>query len=336
VSCLIMQTKIVGIIGSGSWATALVKILLNRPEPVNWWVREPEIAEHIIQFRHNPHYLSSVEFDAGRMHVSTDLNKVLQTSDVVLFCLPAAFIHQSLKPARSELIRGKPVISAIKGIVPEYNAVIADYLKEQFGIDLNDFTVVSGPSHAEEVAQEKLTYLTVASLNRQQVELVSGLFDCRYIRTVPSDDIYGTEYAPVLKNIFAIASGICSGLGYGDNFQAVLISNAIREIRRFLDAVHPMERDINQSVYLGDLLVTAYSQFSRNRTFGTMIGKGYSVKFAQLEMNMVAEGYYAARCIREMNKRYQVEMPVLEAVYNILYAGSIPAAEIRKLSEKLN
>lgn len=331
-----MSQQIVGVIGSGSWATALVKILLNRPEPVNWWVREPEVAGHLIRFRHNPHYLSSVEFDAGRIHVSTDLNKVLQTSDILLFCLPAAFIHRSLKSARPELIRGKPVISAIKGIVPEYNAIIADYLQKQFGMDLADFSVVSGPSHAEEVAQEKLTYLTVASMNGKQVDLVAGLLDCRYIRTVPSDDIYGTEYAPVLKNIFAMASGICAGLGYGDNFQAVLISNATREIRRFLDAVHPSARDINQSVYLGDLLVTAYSQFSRNRTFGTMIGKGYSVKFAQLEMNMVAEGYYATRCIWEMNKRYRVDMPVLDAVYNILYGGSQPAAEIRKLSEKLD
>lgn len=331
-----MPQQIVGVIGSGSWATALVKVLLNRPEPVNWWVREPEIAEHLAQYRHNPQYLSSVEFDAGRIHVSTDLNKVLQTSDILLFCLPAAFIHQSLKPARPDLVRGKPVISAIKGIVPQYNTVIADYVAEQFGVNLNDFTVVSGPSHAEEVAQEKLTYLTVASLSGEQVEMVSGLLTCRYIRTVPSDDIYGTEYAPVLKNIFAIASGICGGLGYGDNFQAVLISNAIREIRRFLDAVHPMERDINRSVYLGDLLVTAYSQFSRNRTFGAMIGRGYSVKFAQLEMNMVAEGYYAAKGIYEMNRqRHQVEMPVLDAVYRILYEDAQPAAEIRKLSEKL-
>jgi glycerol-3-phosphate dehydrogenase (NAD(P)+) len=330
-----MQTKTVGVLGSGSWATALVKVLLNRGEPVNWWVREPEIAAHLEKFGHNPQYLGSVEFDPGQIRVSTDLNRVLETSDILLFCLPAAFIHQSLKPAKAGLIRGKPLISAIKGIVPEYHMVIADYLVEQFGIDLNDFSVVSGPSHAEEVAREKLTYLTVASRNANLVETVSQLMNCRYIKTIPSDDIYGTEYAPVLKNILAIASGICSGLGYGDNFQAVLISNAIREIKRFLDVVHPGDRDINHSVYLGDLLVTAYSQFSRNRTFGTMIGKGYSVKFAQLEMNMVAEGYYAARSIWEINKRYRVGMPIVDAVYNILYEGKSPAAEINELSEHL-
>ena len=330
-----MQTKTVGVIGSGSWATALVKVLLNRGEPVNWWVREQGIADHLGKFGHNPQYLGSVAFDPAQIRVSTDLNRVLKTSDILLFCLPAAFIHQSLKAAPVGLIRGKPLISAIKGMVPEYHMVIADYLVEQFGIDLKDFAVVSGPSHAEEVAREKLTYLTVASRNAKLVETVSELIDCRYIKTIPSDDIYGTEYAPVLKNILAIASGICSGLGYGDNFQAVLISNAIREIKRFLDVVHPGEREINNSVYLGDLLVTAYSQFSRNRTFGTMIGKGYSVKFAQFEMNMVAEGYYAAKSIYELNKRYRVEMPILDAVYNILYEDKSPVTEIGKLSEKL-
>ncbi len=331
-----MQQHKVGVIGSGSWATAIVKILMNNLESVNWWVREPGIAEHLVAFRHNPHYLSSVEFDPGRIEVSTDLNKVLLASDILLFCLPAAYIHNSIRAAKPELVRNKLIISAIKGVVPEYNAIIADYLKEQFGVDHDRFVVVSGPSHAEEVAQEKLTFLTVASKNQENGQVVAGLFQSRYIKTVPSDDIYGTEYAPVLKNIFAIASGICGGLGYGDNFQAVLISNAIQEIKRFLDVVDPRARDINSSVYLGDLLVTCYSQFSRNRTFGTMIGKGYSARFAQLEMNMVAEGYFATKCIKEMNARHQIGMPILDAVYRILYEGRMPAGEIRELADKLN
>lgn len=325
----------VAVIGSGSWATAIVKILLNNLEWVNWWVHEKEIADHLKQFHHNPKYLSSIEFDVNRLHLSNDLDYILQRSDILLFCIPAAFLHSSIKKASISLIKNKTVISAIKGIVPEFNTIIADYFHEQFKVPLQDFVVVSGPSHAEEVAQEKLTYLTVASQNSNTASVVASLFGCRYIQTSISDDIFGTEYAPVLKNIIAIASGICTSLGYGDNFQAVLISNAIQEIDRFVEAVHPIDRDIKSSVYLGDLLVTCYSPFSRNRTFGTMIGKGYSVKFAQMEMNMVAEGYYASNCIKKMNDALKVHMPICDAVYNILYNGKSPAAEIRELTGKL-
>ncbi len=326
----------VAVIGSGSWATAIVKILLNNVEKVHWWVREKEIAGHLMQYGHNPRYLSSVTFDVQRLNVSHELNRVLQQADIPVFCIPAAFLHPSLEGLHASLLRGKPVVSAIKGIVPEYNDIMADYFYKRFGVPYEQFVVVSGPSHAEEVAQEKLAYLTVASANRVNAAAVSGLFACRYIKTSLSDDIFGTEYAPVLKNIIAIASGICSGLGYGDNFQAVLISNAIEEIRRFMDAVKPGLRDINRSVYLGDLLVTCYSQFSRNRRYGQMIARGYSPGYIQMEMNMVAEGYYAAKCIKEMNTGYGVEMPIVDAVYNILYNKAKPVAEIKALEDRLS
>ncbi len=325
----------IAVIGSGSWATAIVKILLNNTERVGWWIREPEIASHIKAYRHNPQYLRSVEFDPGRLDISNDLSIVVERADVLIFCIPAAFLHASIQSLSHVQINKKLIVSAIKGVVPEYNAIIADYFEQQFGLGHERFVVVSGPSHAEEVAQEKLTFLTIAAVDQGNTRDVSEMFSCRFINTILSDDIYGTEYTPVLKNIFAIASGICLGLGYGDNFQAVLVSNAVQEIKRFLDVVHPIDRDINSSVYLGDLLVTCYSQFSRNRTFGNMIGKGYSVKTAQLEMNMVAEGYYAVKCIREMNTRFDVYMPIMDAVYNILYENESPSLEIKALTAKM-
>lgn len=331
-----MAEKRIAVVGSGSWATAIVKILLNNVEKINWWVREQEIADHLITWQHNPRYLSSVTFDTDRLFISNDLKEVLRSSDVVLFCIPAAFLHGSIGNADPSLLKNKVVISAIKGIVPEFNTIILDYFKKQFDVREQDFVIVSGPSHAEEVAQEKLTYLTVASQSPRLAVVVAGLFSCRYINATTSDDIYGTEYGPVLKNIIAIASGICASLGYGDNFQAVLISNAIQEMERFMKAVHPIDRDIKSSVYLGDLLVTAYSRFSRNRTFGTMIGKGYSVKFAQYEMDMVAEGYYAAKCIKEINDKLGVYMPICEAVYNILYKNRRASVEMAELTDKLS
>ena len=331
-----MAEKRIAVVGSGSWATAIVKILLHNVEKLNWWVREQEIAEHLLTWQHNPRYLSSVTFDTTRLFISNDIEEVLRRSDVVLFCVPAAFLHHSVGHVKPSLLKEKIVISAIKGIVPEFNSIVLDYFRKQFRVQPGNFVVVSGPSHAEEVAAEKLTYLTVASETPRLAVVVAGLFSCRYIYATTSDDIYGTEYGPVIKNIIAIASGIAASLGYGDNFQAVLISNAIQEIERFMKAVHPIDRDIKSSVYLGDLLVTCYSRFSRNRTFGTMIGKGYSVKFAQVEMEMVAEGYYAAKCIKEINEELGVYMPICDAVYNILYKNLKPSAEMAELSGKLS
>lgn len=326
----------IAVLGSGSWGTAIVKILLNNTNLINWWIRENEIIDNIRNFHHNNLYLCSVELDSEKLELSTEIKKIISSSDVLIFAIPAAFLNDSLNGLAPADFKNKVIISAIKGIVPEYNMIIADYFMNKFEVSYNNFVVVSGPSHAEEIALEKLTYLTVASQNNELGEKLAQLFKCRYIMTSVSDDIFGTEYSTVIKNIIAIANGICIGLGYGDNFQAVLISNAIQEIKRFVDAVHPIDRDIKSSVYLGDLMVTAYSQFSRNRTFGNMIGKGYSVKFANLEMKMIAEGYYAVKCIREINNKYNVYMPITDAVYNILYQGYSPAQEIHTLTQKLS
>ncbi len=323
-------------IGSGSWATAIVKILINNVDIVYWWIREQDIIDHLKKHKHNPRYLSSVKFDTRRLSVSNDINWIIRQADYPLFCIPAAYLHAGIGKLEPSALKNKVIISAIKGIVPEFNDIIATYFHKQFQVDHQQFVVASGPSHAEEVAQEKLTYLTIASQNKEHSQFVSNFLSCRYIKTVVSDDIFGTEYAPVMKNIIAIACGVSNGLGYGDNFQAVLISNALQEINRFLEAVHPNQRDIKQSVYLGDLLVTCYSQFSRNRRFGQMLARGYSPQYAQMEMNMVAEGYYAAKCINELNRHYQVDLPIINMVYSILYKNKRPADAIRSLENKLS
>ena len=329
-----MQNKI-AVIGGGSWATAIVKILTEQDTIINWWIRKQETIDYIKKYHHNPNYISSAELKTDRVHLSTHLEEIISTSDIIILAIPAAFLHDTLKELSVVILREKQIFSAVKGIVPQYNRIVGEYINEVFGLPFQQIGVITGPCHAEEVAMEKLSYLTIASENISNAEYLASRLSCRYINTTSSDDIYGTEYAAVLKNIMAIASGICHGLGYGDNFQAVLISNAIQEMKRFVDAVHPIKRDINDHAYLGDLLVTAYSQFSRNRTFGSMIGKGYSVRSAQLEMNMVAEGYYASRCIHEINQHHQINMPICEAVYSILYTQKNAATEINKLTGKL-
>lgn len=331
-----MQNKNIAVIGGGSWATALVKMLCNNVEKVNWWVRSQETVEYIKKYRHNPNYLSSVEFDTNKLNLSSNLKEVLSGAEAIILAVPSAFLKDAVSGLKKEDFKNKIVFSAIKGIVPENNLIIAEFLNKEFDVPIENIGVITGPCHAEEVALEKLSYLTIACQSQENAELIASKLACRYIKTTVSDDIYGTEYSAVLKNVFAIAGGICHGLGYGDNFQAVLISNGIQEIKRFVDEVHPIDRDIKSSAYLGDLLVTAYSQFSRNRTFGNMVGKGYSVKSAQMEMNMVAEGYYAVKCISEINKMHKVDMPITDAVYRILYEKMSPAVEIRLLTEKLS
>lgn len=323
-----------GIIGSGSWATAIAKILLNNVTQLNWHLRDQDNIDLFRRKRHNPNYLTSVEFDVNRIAFSTDVNEVVEKSDILIFAVPSAFMKSVLGKLAIPL-HDKLVVSAIKGLVPGENMIVGSYFNKFYEVPIEQIGVISGPCHAEEVALERLSYLTIACQDVKRARDFAGLFNCSYIKTTVSDDIYGTEYAAVLKNIMAVASGICHGLGYGDNFQAVLISNAIQEMKRFVDTVHPITRDIKSSAYLGDLLVTCYSQFSRNRTFGTMLGKGYSVKSAQLEMLMVAEGYYAAKSIKEINDKYMVNMPITEAVYNIIYEKISPAIEIKLLTEQL-
>ena len=326
----------IAVIGGGSWATAIIKMLSNNSNEILWWIRKPEIVDFIKKYKHNPTYLSAVEINLERVELNTSLTEVIKLADIIVLAVPAAFLADSLKKLPKEAFENKIIVSAIKGIVPEQNKIVGEFIHDSFNVDYQNIAVISGPCHAEEVALEKLSYLTIACSNTNNAQIIANQLMCRYIKCSVSDDIFGTEYAAVLKNIFAIASGICHGLGYGDNFQAVLVSNAIQEIDRFVNAVHPINRDIKNSAYLGDLLVTAYSQFSRNRTFGNMLGKGYSVKSAQFEMNMIAEGYYAAKCLHEINKKHQVNMPISEAVYNIIYERISPMIEMKLLTDKLS
>jgi len=326
----------IAVIGGGSWATAIVKLLCNNQEKVNWWMRSEESVAHILHYKHNPKYLQSVEFDLSKLELSTDLTQVIQTADVVIIATPSAFLTETFSHISSDLFQGKVVFSAVKGIIPEFNAIPARFIHKTFGTPYEFIGIICGPCHAEEVALERLSYLTIACSDSQIATNMASALACRYIKTTTSDDLFGTEISAVLKNVYALAAGICHGIGYGDNFQAVLISNAIQEIERFIDVVSPVHRDTKTSAYLGDLLVTAYSNFSRNRTFGFMIGKGYSVKSAQLEMNMIAEGYYATNSLVEVNKKFEVDMPILNAVYRILYGGISPIIEMKILAEKLS
>lgn len=330
-----IKTNKVAVIGSGSWATAVSKMLLENVKHINWFFRKTEVVEQFEKFQHNPRYLRSVEFNTDRISFYTDINAITRDSDILVFAIPSAFLPLILKDLQTD-ISNKYVLSGIKGIVSKDNLLVVEYLNKNFNVPFDMVGVIAGPCHAEEVALERLSYLTIASLNEDKASSFASLVKSDYIFTTVSDDIWGTEYTSVIKNIIAIASGIAHGLRYGDNFHAVLISNAIQEIKRFVDTVHPITRDIKSSAYLGDLMVTAYSQFSRNRLFGTMVGKGYSVSTAKLDMNMIAEGYFAAKSIYEINRNHNVDMPISEAVYRILYENVSPKQEMVRLSEKLS
>ncbi len=325
----------VAVIGAGSWGTALVKLLSSNAERTGWWVRGDKNIAHITKYGHNPNYISAAQFDVERVAMSDDLHAVVKEADTLIVAVPSAFLKNTMEKLDRSELAGKTMFSAVKGIVPETNQIVGEYLFEHWGVPKENFGVICGPCHAEEVAMERLSYLTIASQNTAKAEAMGKALNGRFLKTTISDDIYGTEYAAILKNVIAVCSGISVGLGYGDNFRAVLVSRAIQEIARFVEAVHHIDRDINEPAYLGDLLVTAYSTFSRNREFGTMVGKGYSVKAAQLEMNMVAEGYYAVKCVHEINSKLGVDMPISEATYRMLYERIAPTIEMRLLSEKL-
>lgn len=325
----------IAIIGSGSWATAMIKMLTDSTlsKEVFWWVRKPEDVTFIREYKHNPSYLSAVEVKVQPENISSDVKSVVSPCDIIVLNTPAAYLKSALEGLTAADFKDKTIVSAIKGIIPDENQIVGEYLRTHYGIPLERIVVIGGPCHAEEVAQEKLSYLTFASSTAEEAKAVAALYASRYINTIISDDVIGIEYGAVLKNIYALAGGICHGLGYGDNFQAVLISNAIREMNYFVEALAPQYRDIKASAYLGDLLVTAYSQFSRNRTFGNMIGKGYTVQSAQLEMNMVAEGYYASACIQSVIQRFGLTMPICNMVFQVLYNHQPASAEVTKLAK---
>ena len=331
---MINEKSKIAVLGGGSWATAIAKILLATNDSIGWYMRRQEQIDEIKRQGHNPSYLSSVQFDTDRISFSNDINKIVKNFDILVFAIPSPFLKQHLAKLERKLDE-KMLVSAIKGIVPDENMIVSDYFEHLYHVPKENIAVLAGPCHAEEVALERLSYLTIACTSRDKAKVLAQRFATNFIRTSTSDDVMGVEYSSVMKNIYSISAGICHGLKYGDNFQAVLISNAIQEINRFCNATNPLHRDINEPAYLGDLLVTAYSKFSRNRLFGTMIGKGYSVKTAQLEMEMIAEGYYATKTIHELNEKYQVNIPIVNAIYDILYNRCSPIIEIRKLSEKL-
>jgi len=328
--------KTIGVIGGGSWATALVKILSNNATQINWWIRKPETVEFIRTYGHNPDYLSYVQLNNDLLNISSDFNKIVKESDVLLWVIPAAFVHRTISEYDLSSLPEKLHISAVKGIVPEFVCPVTEYLNQEYGVPNQNFAMIAGPCHAEEVAMEKLSVLTVATTNNELGLLLPELLTCRYIKVNTLNDLKGVEYSAVLKNIFAVATGICSGLGYGDNFLSILTVNAIKETERFLDAICPTKRDVVLSAYTGDIIVTSYSQFSRNRVFGTLIGKGYSVQYSMIEMKMVAEGYYALKGIKEINREIKVDMPIIDAVYNILYEQISPAIEMKLLAERLS
>lgn len=327
----------VGIIGSGSWATAIAKMLCENNDSINWYVRSMKIVNYFKEHQHNKDYLSSVRFDLDKLHLDDDINKVVENSDILIIVIPSAFLKSELDKI-SVSLKDKIVFNAVKGIIPENKKLVGEYFHDVVGLKLKQIGVITGPCHAEEVALERLSYLTIACSNVNNAEYMANQLRCDYIKCNISEDIIGTEYASVLKNIYAIAAGIAHGLGYGDNFQSVLMSNAIREMKRFIKDRYKMKRNINDSAYLGDLLVTGYSNFSRNRYFGNMIGKGYTIKSAMMEMNMIAEGYYATESAYYLSKssKKKNRTPIIKAMYKILYENKSPKEIIEKLTLKLN
>ena len=323
------------VIGGGSWATAIAKMLCENLPEIAWYMRNDEAIEHIKTEHHNPNYLSSVEFDTTKLKLTNDINEAVSYADYIIFAIPSAFLNTELEKLTVSL-KDKVVFSAIKGIVPETSMIVGEHFNKMYNIPIENIGVITGPCHAEEVALERLSYLTIACVDAEKAEIVAQNISGSYIKTKISDDIIGTEYAAMLKNIYAIAAGMAHGLGYGDNFQSVLMSNGIREMKKFIRKVHKMKRNINDSAYLGDLLVTGYSVFSRNRMFGNMIGKGYTVKSAMMEMSMVAEGYYATKSAYNLNLSYGAKTPIINAVYSILYEGKDAKAVFKKLTDKLD
>lgn len=337
----------IAIIGGGSWATAIAKIVVEHTHHIGWYMRRDDRIEDFRRLQHNPAYLTSVHFNINEIYFSSDLNDIAQNYDTLVFVTPSPYLKNHLRKLRTR-ISDKFIITAIKGIVPDENLVCSEYFHQVFDVPYTNLACIGGPSHAEEVALDRLTYLTVGCADEEKARAFADVIASHSIKTKTSSDVLGIEYGSVLKNVYAIAAGICSGLKYGDNFQAVLVSNALQEMNRFLKVIKSQQEDeygtpmsqksdlsglIIDSAYMGDLLVTGYSNFSRNRMFGTMIGKGYSVKTAQIEMEMIAEGYFGTKCMKEINRHLHVNMPILDAVYNILYERIAPQIEIKLLTD---
>ncbi len=325
----------IAVMGGGSWATALAKLLMSNCEMISWYMRRDDRIEDFKRLRHNPAYLTDVNFDIERIEFSSDINKVCAEADTLLLVMPSPYFKDHMDKITVDL-SGKAIVSAVKGIVPGENELITDYMTRRFGVDPAKELVISGPCHAEEVALDRPSYLTIGCSDLERAKAFARCIWGHNTHPVISTDVDGIEYAAVLKNVYAIAAGIVHGMKKGDNFLATLVSNAIREMERFIEAVSPRPRQICDSVYLGDLLVTAYSRFSRNHNFGSMIGRGYSVKAARMEMEQTAEGYYGTKCITDINEAYGVDMPILEAMYNVLYRGVSAPKAVARMAESFD
>jgi glycerol-3-phosphate dehydrogenase (NAD(P)+) len=339
-----------GVIGSGSWGTALVKILTDNKHTVNWTVRSEHVVSHLKARHHNPNYLHSVQFNCSLLNLNTDPAITFENSDVVILVTPSAYMTETLDRVDPALFKGRKIVSAVKGMVPGKNQLLNDYLKAQYDFPEEDYFTIMGPCHAEEVAAEKLSYLTFSGSDEAFTQILASCFQGEYLNAIVNTDVYGVQYAGIMKNIYALGAGIAHGLEYGDNFQSVFIANCADEMAGFLRmagvadmevgvhkalASHKKSPNYAASVYLGDLLVTSYSLFSRNRTFGNMIGKGYAVKAAQLELNMVAEGYYASKSIHEINKKINADLPIADAIYEILWDHLSAEQGFKKIESNL-
>ena len=323
----------IAVMGGGSWATALAKIVMYSQQEINWYMRRPHRIEDFKLMKHNPAYVPGITFDTSRISFYSDINQAIEDSDTLIFATPSPYIKEHLNKITTSL-ENKCIISAIKGIVPDENMLVNDYFSMYYGVNPNNIIVIAGACHAEEIAMEHLSYLTLVCRDINKANKLSErVFNTPYLNSASSRDMIGLEYVSVLKNIYAIVAGICNGLKYGDNFQSVYIPNAFDEMVRFLNVVHPVKRNITSAAYLSDLLVTSYSTFSRNRMFGKMIGEGNSVNIAKIELGMVAEGYYATKCIHEINEKYKVNMPILNALYAVLYEHKSPLSQIKKITE---
>lgn len=324
----------IAVMGGGSWATAIAKMVVSQTGHIGWYMRRADRIADFKRLGHNPAYITSLSFDTDQITFSADINAIARKYDTLIFATPSPYLKNHLAKLTTD-ISEKTIVTAVKGIVPDEDMVVSEYFRTRYNVPPEHILCIGGPSHAEEVAMRRLTYLTIGCADEHMAKLFADVLRSSYVRVETSADIRGIEYAAVLKNVYAICAGICNGLRYGDNFMAVLLTNSAREMSRCLTAMSPAHRNICDSVYLGDLTVTCYSNFSRNRTFGTMIGRGYSVESAQLEMKMVAEGYYGTKCMTEINKHYNVDMPILQTVYDILYRGVPPSKAILALTERL-
>ena len=336
-----MTTKRIGIIGSGSWATAIAKMVTDNGFTINWWVRQDSNIEYFQKRHHNPHYLRNAYFDVSKIEFSSDVCKVVEGADIVVIAVPSIHLESSLAPLSENAFKGKKIVSAVKGVVPKLNVLLNEYVAQKFHVPIEHYFTLLGPSHAEEVASEQLSYLTFSGVDTEATTQIAACFKNEYINTIVNNDVFGVQYASVVKNIYALGAGIAHGLEYGDNFLSVYIANCGREMKLLLTAImektgHKCDKvNYSASVYLGDLLVTCYSLHSRNRTFGNMIGKGYSVRAAELEMNMVAEGYNACKCILAINENINAPLPIITAIYKILWEGADPVTAFKEIEKIL-